>query len=70
MYMCLDKNWNSESLYGSEYICCKINGKSAVPFTSALDRRELLTRFDETCDNPLLFYYLPLVFQKKALVMQ
>lgn len=66
LYMCIDKEWNSETMSASEYICCRINGEAAAVFSSRLCKSELLTSLTEPREQSLLFYYLPLVFQKKS----
>ncbi len=45
---------------------CKINGEKSEFFPEKLRKNELLTSLDKEREYPLIFYYLPLVFQKKS----
>lgn len=66
LYMCIDREWSSEAMAGSEYICCKIKSETASVLSAKLLKNELMTSLDGDREKPRLSYYLPLVFQKKC----
>ena len=65
LYLCLDKEWSSESFDGEEYLCCTIeNGKcSDVP--DRFSKSEIPVPFIREGKNPSLFYVNPVCFQKR-----
>ncbi len=65
LYLCLDKAWNSAGFVGETFLCCGIGNTIHSEMPQYFERHDLLPALWEEREQPMVFYFSPLCFQKR-----